>query len=146
MSNVDKNTNSVAGNIGNMLHDATELAELQGQLFMADISSVVRRAIVSFVLLSVALCLVLGSVTIALLSLSELLADQWNLSTATASGIAAFCGMIVAGFLGGLGFYRLRDSFSELERSRSELKRNIAWVKRSFRGETHYYPRQKASA
>ncbi|MCA9173008.1 MAG: phage holin family protein [Planctomycetales bacterium] len=124
---------SVTGGVSDVLHDVTELAELQVKLLAADSKAAVRRVALPAALVALGCCLALGSVPVMLFALSSAIQQFTRLPESATLALAAGGGMLLAGTLGALGWARIASSVDEFDRSRAELSQNIAWVKRSFK-------------
>ena len=123
---------NVATSFAELTHDAIELAELQAKLFSLDIRTTSERARTSLVFAVVGVCVLLGTIPVALLTLGALF-QQWGLSQAGGYGIATLIGLLLsAGILIG-AWMRFKKGLVTLQRSREELSRNIAWVKSNLR-------------
>jgi formate hydrogenlyase subunit 3/multisubunit Na+/H+ antiporter MnhD subunit len=116
--------------VGELLHDAISLAELQAELFKIDCREGMRRALVPLVLLFSAAILALGSVPIVLIFVAEVLIEGGHFSRTAAFLIAAAMGLGIAGAVGWAGWSYSRRSARMFRRSAEELTRNLAWIKR----------------
>lgn len=132
---------SVFGNASQVVHDITELAELQAKLFAADLHATKKRAILPIVILVISVCLLLGVVPVALLGVAELLVQYGELARSTAVLLAAAAGLIIAGVMAVIAGLRLKNGLSELSRSKRELSRNIEWIKTSLKSGGHRHPK-----
>ena len=126
---VRRSTRSVVGNAADVLHDVTELAELQAKLLAADLKMTGRRTIVPTVCLTVATCLLLGLVPVVLLAAAELMLQHTELSRPIALLLSSGLGLLLAGVFAVVGWLKLKSVFRELESSTTELKQNISWIK-----------------
>ena len=124
---------SVVGNAAGVMHDITELLELQTKLLASDSKAVVRRAVLPVVLVGVGLAVLLGSTPIALESLAEYFFHLFAWHRSLAFLAAASCGLIFSVLLLGMAWWRFRHVFDELNNSREELTRNISWIKQSLK-------------
>ena len=88
----------------------------------------------------------LGSVPVLLLGLSETLFEFANLTRAGALGASAVIGLVVSAALAGLAWYQIRDGISQFDRSRSEFQENLNWIKASLRGARRDEPDQASPA
>ena len=121
----DSHESSLAG----VLHDITELADLQAKLFVVDAKDAVQRSILSIALVVTAVCLLLGAIPIVLMALAAVLADQFELTRTQSLFAAAGSSVAVAALFLGLAWWRLRQGMQRFEGSIDELGRNVAWVK-----------------
>ena len=124
---------NVAASFSGLAHDAIELAELQAQLLKLDAQAAARDGGRSIALGVLAVCLLLGCVPVALLSLAEGFAAQYGWTRAAALGAAAAIGLAISALAGAAAWYRVRTAFASLQRSRDELNRNIAWIKSNLK-------------
>lgn len=126
---------NVAASFSELTHDAIELAELQAQLFALDIKSTTQKTRTSLILSVVGICMLLGSIPVALMTIGELFIQQFGWSPAAGYAAATFVGIALsAGFLAA-GWFRFQSGLSAMQRSRDELRRNIAWIKSSLRSQ-----------
>jgi len=126
-------TREVFEGAAEILHDVTELAELQVELLASDIRATIRRSSVALAVLAVGICGILGVIPILLLALAEILTTSFDLSRFASLLIAGGVGTVaslIAAFFGVRGFKR---SLSSLDNSKTELKKNVKWMKRSLR-------------
>lgn len=124
---------SLGGDVGGFAHDLLSLAELQSQLFLAEVREVGQRSVLPSVLLISSLMLGASCFPIALVAFAFGLAQLVSLSMAAAFMIALAVGMlgslmllIISWFLG-----RRRIRF---QRSQEEFLRNYQWIKLAFKG------------
>jgi Putative Actinobacterial Holin-X, holin superfamily III len=131
---------NVATSFAGLAHDVIELGELQAQLFVHDVKSTTQKTRTSLLLGVIGACVLLGSVPVLLFALGEWIAERtgWPLSgglaVAAAVGIAASAAILAA------GWNRLSVGLNSMQRSRDELRRNIAWIKSSLRSQTASKP------
>lgn len=130
----DKEPN-VAASFSELTHDVIELAELQTQLFALDIKSTTQKTRTSLMLAVLGICLLLGSIPVALYALAELLVEQAAWSHAAGFGLATLIGLGLSGGILAAGYIRLTKGLGALQRSREELSRNIAWIKSTLRSQ-----------
>lgn len=124
---------AVFGNAADVMHDVTELAELQAKLLATDVNTMKRRVTIPIVLLVVAVSVLLGLIPVALLGVAELFVVYAELSRVGALFAAAGCGAGVTLVLAIIAWIKLKSSFTALENSRQELQRNIAWIKTTLK-------------
>jgi hypothetical protein len=109
--------------------DIVSLAELQWQLALADLAVAKQQAVAEVLKLVAVLGLAVGGTPLLLFGVAELLVEQLEWSrgltclgvAVVALGIAGAVGMSVV-----RGLTKCGESF---DRSRSELKQNIGWLK-----------------
>jgi uncharacterized membrane protein YciS (DUF1049 family) len=123
----------VAGSVSELTHNVIELSELQARLLALDIKKSSRRTRTCLTLAIIGVCLLLGTMPVALLALAYLFVEQLGWSHAAALGVAALVGLVVAALVGGTAWGMVRSGLISLERSREELSRNIDWLKSTLR-------------
>ena len=123
----------VAGNVAGVLHDVTELAELQSRLLLTDVRAAVRHAVLPIVLLIVAFCLLLGAMPVVMLGLAEWVEQETELTHATAlvATAASACGVAILTL--SVAWWQFKRSANYLKRSRDELSHNVACIKQVLR-------------
>jgi hypothetical protein len=126
-------TRAVFGNAAGVVHDFTELLELQVKLFAADVSAVKRRIVLPIAALVLSICVTLAILPVLLVGVAELFIQHADLSRATAFFASAGCGALVASILALVGWWRIRAGLHELQNSREELRKNIEWIKKTLR-------------
>ncbi len=129
----------VAGSVSGLTHDVIELSELQAKLFMLDVKKTSQRTRTCLILAVIGICVLLGSIPVALLALAELLIEQLAWSRAAALGVATLVGLALSAIFAGAAYSILRSGLLSLQRSREELKRNIAWVKSMLRERQQFH-------
>lgn len=136
---VPAKTPNVAQSVSDLAHNVIELTELQTQLLMLDIKKSSQRTRTCLVWCAVGICLLLGSIPVALFALAELLAEQLEWSHAAAFAVAALVGLALAAVAAGAAWSYVKKGVVSAERSREEFSRNIAWLKSTLRnrGEPH---------
>jgi len=125
----------VAGHLADVAHDIVELTELQSRLLVNDLKMVVQRAVLPVIALCAALCLAQGAVPVLLLAIARFAGSQSNATLPLAFALTALGTLIVSSLMAWLGWKKLQKSLEELERTKLELSRNIAWIKKSLRRE-----------
>jgi uncharacterized membrane protein YqjE len=126
-------TPNVAASVGDLTHDVIELSELQAQLLTLDVKQSVAKARACLVLAVIGACMLLGTIPVALLALAALLVEQLDWSYAGAAAVAALAGLLIAGVVFGVAYGYIKKGLVSFDRSREELRRNIAWVKSALR-------------
>ncbi len=113
------------GGVKQLLVDVTELAELQTRLMADDVRSSLAGTIkpTLFVVLSIAL--LIGTVPVFLLAVANLLVDQQQWSPYVAQFVCAGVALLVAVVLGSLALQKFKQCASPLQRSLSELEKNM---------------------
>ena len=115
-----------------VLNDAFDLAEMQGRLFLQDSKECANAAKVAVVGLIVSLALLIASLPVVAMGLSQWLSwglewPLWISQLAVGLSFTAF-GMLV----GYLCVKRLRNSLSAFEASRIEVGENIHWFRKAL--------------
>jgi len=131
---------NVAASVSDLTHDVIELTELQVQLVALDVKQSVGKARMLLVLTVVGVCVVLGTIPVALIALAALLMHFLAWSAAAATCVAALVGLIVAGAILGTAYSYIKKGLFSMDRSREELRRNIAWLKSTLRTRGHAPP------
>jgi hypothetical protein len=131
---------SMATSFAGLTHDVIELAELQAQLLALDVKSTSQKARISLVLAVSGICILLGTVPVALFTLAELLNGPAGWSRPAAFGMATLVGVLVSGGILVAAWLRMRSGIVTMQRSRDELNRNIAWIKSSLRNRAQGNP------
>lgn len=124
---------NVADSLGGLTHDVIELAELQAQLFALDVKETTQSTRTALMVAIVGVCVLLGSIPVALISLAELLIEQLNWSAAASYGVATLVGIVISVGLLLTAWARFRSGIVTMKRSREELSRNVAWLKSGLR-------------
>jgi uncharacterized membrane protein YqjE len=135
-------TPNVAQSVSDLTHDVIELTELQSQLFALDVKQSTEKARTTLILAVVGVCVLLGTIPVALLALAAILMYLFEWSAAAANSVAALVGLVIAGGILGVAYSYVKKGLVSMERSRDELKRNVAWLKSSLRdrGRAHTRP------
>lgn len=132
-----KSEPNVAASFSELTHDVILLAELQAELFAADIKDTSQKARSSLMLGVVGVCVMLGSIPVALFALAELLHEQVGWSSAASFGVATLVGVVISVSILAAAWARFKTGLGTLHRSRDELRRNVAWVKSSLRNRVY---------
>lgn len=132
---VRANEPNVTGSFSDLAHDVIELAELQSKLFALDIKSTTAKTRTSLLLSVTGVCLLLGSIPVALYALAELFVEQFGWSQSAGFAVAALIGLALSGCFLAAAWQRFRTGMNIMQRSREELTRNIAWIKSSLRSQ-----------
>lgn len=122
-------THPLARGVRDLACDVISLAELQGQLLITDLREGRPQLARSAMLLMIAPLFGLAGVMLLLLGLSGIVAQWWECDLATAQLAVATVVLAVTILLTWYGWHYLTTAAGVLERSRSELSQNIAWIK-----------------
>jgi hypothetical protein len=110
--------------------DAVTLAELQAQLLQVDLRNWLTATLTPTVVLAVvAATAALASLPVLLFSVAHYLVDATDLSLASSLLIAAGIGLLTAAICGFLAYRTLTRSSGAFTRFRTELARNLQWLK-----------------
>lgn len=121
---------TLARDVGGFAHDVLTLAELQAELFAADVRECGERVVVpGFVLLS-GLALGFACFPIVLTALALLLIQAFEISYAAGFLAAFVVGAVLSALLCVLGWLRVRRHVALLGRSKLELACNLHWIKK----------------
>ena len=123
-------SSALAQDVGEFAHNVLTLAELQGQLFVADVQECGRRAFVPGLVLIAGVALGLTCFPIALAAIALLLAQVYQTSYAASFLITAAAGAVVSALLSAIGWVQVRRRVAVLGRSQHELVRNLQWIKK----------------
>jgi len=115
--------------MADVAYDMATLAELQAKLFKADVQDICERIVVPAILGVVAAVVLLASLPVAMMALAAVLYEEVHLTMASSLGLSALVGLVLAGILGGACWFLMRNVFSPIGRSQTELSRNVQWVK-----------------
>ncbi len=137
---------AVARSMGELVHDAVTLADLQLRLFKIEIESWSRDLIASVTWLLVALCVAVGCIPVLLLSLANVFVEYGGLSQSLSLFTAALVGLTVSAIAAAIGLRILRNNGNALERSQEEFNRNLKWFKQMLDQESHSTPLQNRSS
>jgi len=124
---------NVAASFSELTHDVIELAELQVQLLGLDMKETTQKTRTSLILAILGVCMLLGSIPVALIALGEFLVEQMGWAQSTGLIVATLVGVVLSLLILAAAWWRLRSGMGTLQRSREELNRNIAWIKASLR-------------
>jgi len=130
----------VATSFSELTHDVIELAELQAQLLALDVKTTTQKTRTSLILAVVGICILLGSIPVGLMAISHIFIDQLQWPPAAGYAVGMLIGIVLSAAFMAAGYYQISTGFSALERSREELRRNIAWIKSSLRSQRHSQP------
>jgi hypothetical protein len=105
------------------------LVELQGQLFVVDFELGLRKLLLPGICLAVGGVLALCCVPLALAALGLAIAETTSLTYSQAFGCVLGGAVVVSSVLIVAAISYLRSGWRLLDRSRTELKRNLQWTK-----------------
>ena len=126
-------TTEFVGNAMDLLHDVTELVELQVKLLATDLNATARRSTIHIAVLVLGASCLLGVMPVLLMGVAELLVDSLAFSRAVSLLCSATLGMAAAGPIIFVGLRGLRNGLAELKNSNEELARNLKWVKKKLK-------------
>jgi uncharacterized membrane protein YqjE len=121
---------ALARDVGEFAHNVLTLAELQAQLFAADVQEYGQRVLVPGLVLIGGAALGLACFPIALAALALLLIQVLGTSYATGFLVAAVVGAVLSALLCVIGWFQVRKRLAVLQRSQQELVRNLRWIKK----------------
>lgn len=119
--------------LGDLVHDALTLGELQIQLFKVDLRDARRGVVAALALIAIGGVLALGSIPVVLFAAAQGLVEglawpvAWAYLTVGAVAVAA------AGTLVWVGVRQASDATGALHRSTAELGETVKWIKDSVR-------------
>lgn len=115
------------------LHDLITLAELQAKLVMFDAKQGLTRLAVWAGVLIIGGFLALACFPLCITAVALWIAEAWHLSVAQAFGLSVFLGLLIAAGLIAAAVYGIRNHANFLERSWTEWRQNVRWVKETLR-------------
>jgi uncharacterized membrane protein YqjE len=128
---------NVAASVSDLTHDVIELSELQVQLLTLDAKHSMEKARACLIMGVIGVAMLLGTIPVALLTIAALLVEQLGWSYAAGAGVATLIGLIVTGVVVGVAYNYVKNGLVSFDRSRDELRRNIAWLKTTLRTRGH---------
>jgi uncharacterized membrane protein YqjE len=128
---------NVAASVSDLTHDVIELTELQTQLFALDAKYSMEKARACLIMGVVGAAMLLGTIPVALLTIAALVVEQLEWSYAAGAAVATLIGLVVTGVVMGIAYSYVKNGLVSFERSRDELRRNIAWLKSTLRTRGH---------
>ena len=120
----------LAGDVGEFAHDVLSLAELQAQLFAADLQQCGQRVFVPAAILIASGALGLACFPIALAGLALLMIQVFAATPAAAFLIVAAFGLVASALVCLISWSNVRRRLAVLGRSKQELVRNLRWIKK----------------
>jgi len=115
--------------IKRLIHDITDLIELQFELFAVDGKLFFSKSLVGLTCLTIASATAISSVTIGLSSLAGWLHFEHEWGVPAALLVAAALGLLITTCLLVGVFVSARSAMASVGESRTELKENVAWLK-----------------
>jgi uncharacterized membrane protein YqjE len=113
--------------------DVVTLMELQAELFQVDAREWARSFIRPIAAIVVAAIVLLATAPVALISLGYLLAATTELPLWGAMMTAAGIGLGLGAASAGIGIWLIKRDRPALHRFRTELKKNVRWLKETLR-------------
>ena len=120
----------LARDVREFAHDVLTLAELQTQLFVADVQECGQRVLVPGLVLLCGVALGLACFPFALAALALFVIQVFEISYAAGFLIAVVVGAVLSALLCFLGWIQVRKRVTVLRRSQQELVRNLRWIKK----------------
>jgi hypothetical protein len=124
---------AVARSTAGFLHDVATLAELQGQLVLADFKEGTGKLLIEMMMIAIGAAIGLGCVPVALATLALIINAGTTLSMAVSFAIALATGLLLAGILAIPACLAVRANISIFDRSLAEWRRNRQWAKETLR-------------
>lgn len=119
----------LARDVGEFAHDVFTLADLQAQLFIADVQECGQRVLVPGLVLVCGAALGLACFPVGLAALALLVIQVFETSYAAGFLLAVAVGAVLSGLLCAIGWFQVRERAAVLRRSQQELARNLRWIK-----------------
>jgi uncharacterized membrane protein YqjE len=129
----DGKSPNVAASVGDLTHDVIELSELQMQLLTLDAKHSMNKARSCLIMGVGGAAMLLGPSPVALLTLAALFVEQLEWSYAAAAGVATLVGLVITAIVLGIAYSYIKSGLVSFDRSREELRHNVAWLKSSLR-------------
>jgi uncharacterized membrane protein YqjE len=120
----------LARDVGEFAYDVFTLAELQAQLFVADMQECGQRVRVPGLILLFGMALGVACFPIALAALALIIVEVFGTSYAMGFLIAVVAGAALSTLLCVIGWHQVRDRVAVLGRSQQALVRNLRWIKK----------------
>jgi hypothetical protein len=130
----DRPLHAIRRNAGELRGDIWELLELQLRLLQLDFARAQRRLIRAAVAAVAAFLILFCTLLMFSLALAYLLTDYASLPMWGSTAVVGVVDAVVVGVLALLMLRWARRGLSSFERSRSELRRNLQWVKHVVKG------------
>ena len=109
--------------------DVLTLVELQAELLQVDLKEWTSGIVKAMIALVVGLVVLLASLPVLLIALGYVLDATTTLPLWACMLIAAGCGILMAGICAGIGVWLMKRDKGALSRFKSELSRNVRWIK-----------------
>ena len=131
----DHPVREAARNAADLWHHVLTLSELQTRLLLVEMREAIARARMAALLVVAGCMLGLASIPVLLACVALVLAEQTQLSLASAFGLTSGVAVLFSGALIGIGWRRLHQNASGVPRSREEWRLNWSWLKDTLRRE-----------
>jgi uncharacterized membrane protein YbhN (UPF0104 family) len=128
----DSSAQAALKNLAHVAHDVMTLAGLQFRLFVTDMKELRKGVVVAMTTCIVAIVLALATLPTALIGAGLALSYATELPAFAGMLIVSLIAFILAALLVGLGIYQLKRKEGALERSRAELRRNLAAMRQAL--------------
>jgi len=125
-----KASTAMARDVGEFADDALTLAELQGQLLVADVRECGQRVLLPGLILLWSVALGLACFPITLVGLALLVVQVFAISYPTGFLIVALVGAVLSALVCTITWLQVRKRLAVLGRSQQELVRNLRWIKK----------------
>jgi hypothetical protein len=107
------------------------------QLLSLDAKQSVANAKACVIMAVAGASVLLGTIPVALLTIAALLVEQLEWSYAASIGLATGIGLLLAAIVLAVAYGYVRKGLVSFDRSREELRRNIAWLKSTLKTRGH---------
>jgi hypothetical protein len=120
----------LVGDVGEFAHDVLTLAELQAQLFAADLRQCRQHVLVPSAVLLAGAALGLACFPIALAAAALLVIEIFETTAGSAFLLVAVIGAVISALVCVIGWIGVRRRLAVMQRSKQELVRNLRWIKK----------------
>ena len=120
----------LARDVGEFAYDVLTLAELQGQLFVADARECSQTVLAPGLALLGGAALGLAALPIALVAVALWLQETLAISSAAGFLLAAGVALLGSAPVCVIGWFQIRKRLAVMQRSQQELVRNLSWIKK----------------
>lgn len=120
---------AVARNTAEFMSDVLMLAELQGRLLVVDVESGIKRILPLAAIAMAGLVIGCSCVPIALAAVALALVEYAQFTPPQAFALALLGGALLSFALSATAFWKIRAGLGLLDRSQSEWKQNVEWLK-----------------
>ncbi len=134
----------VTGSVTSLTHDVIELTELQVKLLTLDIRKSAEKIRLCVIVAIIGICFLLASIPVALFALAEVFIEQLEWSRYAALGASTLVGVLISAVLGGAAYSIAQSGLFTLDRSREELKNNVAWIKTALRNRSQFHAMERS--